>query len=148
MHQRRRVSGRQVRGGTDFPASKIAKTKNVPREANKLWGEKFSWIRERERRGGGRGTTRGWHKEEYGVRRWRCANEFSMPFPYPISMIGVYRRERLIENFGRIELFVCPFDFHFRRAFFHYILLILALSMILLERKIDRKFFGTSEEKK
>lgn len=96
---------------------------------------------ERERRGGGRGTTRGWHKEEYGVRRWRCANEFSMPFPYPISMIGVYRRERLIENFGRIELFVCPFDFHFRRAFFHYILLILALSMILLERKIDRKFF-------
>lgn len=141
MHQRRRVSGRQVRGGTDFPASKIAKTKNVPREANKLWGEKFSWIREREREGRRRGTTRGWHKEEYGVRRWRCANEFSMPFPYPISMIGVYRRERLIENFGRIELFVCPFDFHFRRAFFHYILLILALSMILLERKIDRKFF-------
>lgn len=64
MHQRRRVSGRQVRGGTDFPASKIAKTKNVPREANKLWGEKFSWIREREiERGGGE------ERREDGIKR-------------------------------------------------------------------------------
>lgn len=64
MHQRRRVSGRQVRGGTDFPASKIAKTKNVPREANKLWGEKFSWIRERERGGEG-----GEERREDGIKR-------------------------------------------------------------------------------
>lgn len=58
-----------------LPPSKIAKAKNDPREANKLWSEKFSWIGEREREE--------WYKEEYGVRRWRGANEFSMPFPYP-----------------------------------------------------------------
>lgn len=142
MHQRRRVSGRQVRGGTDFRPRKSPKRRTFHAKLTNCGARNFRGS-ERDRGGGGerRGTTRGWHKEEYGVRRWRCANEFSMPFPYPISMIGVYRRERLIENFGRIELFVCPFDFHFRRAFFHYILLILALSTILLERKIDRKFF-------
>lgn len=78
--------------------------KRDPREVNKLWSEKFS-ERERERRG----TMRGWYKEEYGVRRWRYANEFSMPFPYPISMIGVYWRERWRILAGLNYLFVARF---------------------------------------
>lgn len=88
-----------------LPPSKIAKAKNDPREANKLWSEKFSWIGEREREG--------WYKEEYGVRRWRGANEFSMPFP--ISMIGVYWRAFDVWEFSPDSIICLSLDFH-RRA--------------------------------
>lgn len=124
-----------------LPPSKIAKAKNDPHEANKLWSEKFSWIGERERER--RGTMRGWYKEGYGVRRWRGANEFSMPFPYPrISMIGVYWRAFDVWEFSPDSIIcLCRSIFSSSSIFFffinHYILLTLSLSMMLWKGRED-----------
>lgn len=146
MHQRRRVSGRQVRGGTDFPASKIAKTKNVPREANKLWGEKFSWIRER----GGEG---GEERREDGIKRNMEYEDGAVPTSSPCLFRTPFRWSVYIGEsvWSRIlaglnYLFV-PSIFIFAELFFIISFLFLHYQWSCWKEKLIENFFEPAKRK-